>query len=77
MVLQLACRPIYAADLEPVPAYTAPPVAVYNWTGFYIGINGGYAFGTATPMGLFTDSFSAFSISTNGWLAGATAGAQI
>ena len=28
-------------------------------------------------MGLFTDSFSAFSINANGWLAGATVGAQI
>jgi outer membrane immunogenic protein len=34
-----------AADLpvkaQPVP----PPVVVYNWTGFYIGANGGYSWG--------------------------------
>jgi outer membrane immunogenic protein len=29
-----------AADM-PVKAAFMPPVAVYNWTGFYIGINGG------------------------------------
>jgi outer membrane immunogenic protein len=75
--LQLGCGFAYAADLEPVPAYAAPPIAAYNWTGIYLGANGGYAFGQSTPMGLFTDSFSAFSINANGWLAGATVGAQI
>jgi outer membrane immunogenic protein len=35
-----------AADL-PARAYKAPPVAVsYNWTGFYLGVMGGYAFGS-------------------------------
>lgn len=35
-----------AADLA--PAYKAPPPAVavpYNWTGFYVGLNGGYGWG--------------------------------
>jgi outer membrane immunogenic protein len=41
-----------AADLSrsPPPAYypkAAVMVPVYNWTGFYIGINGGGAFGTS------------------------------
>ena len=41
-----------AADLPPrmapQPYYKAPiAVPVYNWTGFYIGINGGGAFGTS------------------------------
>jgi outer membrane immunogenic protein len=35
-----------AADLS-VPRYTPPAVAaVYNWTGFHIGANGGYGWGT-------------------------------
>ena len=42
-----------AADLarpEPVPYYPKAPVFVppYNWTGFYIGINGGGAFGSSS-----------------------------
>lgn len=48
--------PSFAADLRaPVykaPAYVAP---VFSWTGFYLGINGGYAWGHSdwnnTPMG--------------------------
>ena len=36
-----------AADL-PVKAPMMAPVAVYNWTGFYIGGNAGYSWGRAT-----------------------------
>jgi outer membrane immunogenic protein len=41
-----------AADLSrrPPPPTKAPPTAyptTYNWTGFYLGVNGGYAFGTS------------------------------
>ncbi len=41
--------PAAAADMAARPMYTkAPPMiaAVYNWTGFYVGINGGGAFGS-------------------------------
>ena len=34
-----------AADLPPAPRYKAAPIAVpmmYNWSGFYVGANGGY-----------------------------------
>jgi outer membrane immunogenic protein len=39
-----------AADLSP-HVYTKAPAAetVYNWTGFYVGLNAGYAWGTADP----------------------------
>jgi outer membrane immunogenic protein len=41
-----------AADLpRPAPQPYAPPAAyapVYNWTGFYVGLNGGGAFGTSS-----------------------------
>jgi outer membrane immunogenic protein len=61
-----------AADLPPRPApapyYKAPVVApVYNWTGFYIGINGGGGFGRSAwdPTGGFN---------TSGGLVGGTIG---
>lgn len=35
-----------AADLPAkAPVYKAPPLLMYNWTGFYIGINGGGGWG--------------------------------
>jgi outer membrane immunogenic protein len=69
-----------AADLPPPPpAPRAPatyvPVAapVYNWSGIYIGLNGGYGFGNSTwtdpTAGIATPSFD-----TKGWLAGGTVG---
>jgi outer membrane immunogenic protein len=44
----LFAAPALAADLParmPVKAAPAPIVAVYNWTGFYIGAHGGYGWG--------------------------------
>ena len=40
-----------AADM-PVkgPVYKAPPVVMYNWTGFYVGINGGYGWGRSNQI---------------------------
>lgn len=74
--------PAHAADLPIAPSY--PPVAapvvvqrVYNWTGIYFGLNGGYTFGQSTPMSLFSDSYTAFNYDANGWLGGLTAGAQM
>jgi outer membrane immunogenic protein len=42
-----------AADLprrapSPAPAAVAVPAAAYNWTGFYIGVNGGYGWAGAS-----------------------------
>src|SRR6185437_1118036 len=40
-----------AADMPTkAPIYKAPPavVAPYNWTGFYLGVNGGYGWGQTT-----------------------------
>lgn len=39
--------PAMAADLPPAPSYKAPAMipAVYDWSGFYVGLNGGW--GTA------------------------------
>jgi hypothetical protein len=61
-----------AADLPPrmapQPYYKAPvAVPVYNWTGFYIGINGGGGFGSST-----WDRTGSFH--TSGGLVGGTVG---
>jgi outer membrane immunogenic protein len=43
--------PAFAADLSR-PAFKAPAFAApFNWTGFYVGINGGYAWGTSNWTG--------------------------
>jgi outer membrane immunogenic protein len=65
-----------AADLPPPvappprapAAYMPAPAPYYNWTGIYVGINGGYNFGTYSPNAPFT------STSLNGFLIGGTLG---
>jgi outer membrane immunogenic protein len=44
VALGMAVGPASAADLAARPVYKAPPMvaAVYDWSGFYIGINGGW-----------------------------------
>ncbi len=66
----------FAADLpRPVPPPVVPaaflPPPVFTWSGIYIGVNGGYSWGTTTPAlgGLSGDGFS-----TNGVVAGGTIG---
>jgi outer membrane immunogenic protein len=70
--------PAFAADLPPpvappprAPVAYIPPAPAFTWSGFYIGLNGGYAFGQSnwtSPMG----STGWFNV--NGPLAGATIG---
>jgi outer membrane immunogenic protein len=73
------CVAAQAADLPMPPAYQPPPVVVpvYNWTGFYVGVNGGYGWGNQDPFNILTNRFDAFSVPFNGWMFGGTAGAQI
>jgi outer membrane immunogenic protein len=70
----LALPAAHAADLplNPPPSYKAPMIApYYNWSGFYVGVNGGYGFGTSQHQvpGVATNSYS-----TSGAVAGVTAG---
>ena len=48
------------------PAYVAP---YYNWTGLYLGINGGYGWGRSS-----WDGFGSGTFGTSGGLIGVTAG---
>jgi outer membrane immunogenic protein len=60
-----------AADLSVAPLYKAPPpqiTQVYNWTGFYLGANGGGGWGHS-----WWDA-NATGINTSGGLVGGTAG---
>jgi|HubBroStandDraft_1064217.scaffolds.fasta_scaffold153366_1 outer membrane immunogenic protein len=78
-----------AADLPPPVAPRAPAtyvpttVPVYNWSGIYIGANGGYAFGTSSwndPTGVLAfppGAIATGNFNTNGWLAGGTVGGNV
>jgi outer membrane immunogenic protein len=75
----LSVSPALAADLPPpgpapvAPAYyKSPEPAYYNWSGFYLGINGGGAFGTSTWNDPVFGSTGGFS--TSGFLVGGTVG---
>jgi outer membrane immunogenic protein len=71
-MLALGVVAAQAADLpRAMPAKAAPvysPVPVYNWTGPYVGINGGGGWGHAS------EAFSGTSHTISGGLAGATLG---
>ena len=65
-----AVAPAQAADLSVAPLYKAPPVVAapaYNWSGFYVGLNGGGGWGTSNWD-------SAGSLNLSGAVAGGTAG---
>jgi outer membrane immunogenic protein len=73
-VLLVATGPVLAADL-PKPILSAPPPAtVYNWTGFYLGINGGFGDGNSNWTDGAVGETGRFPIS--GYLVGGTVGAN-
>ena len=68
---------LMAADLPlRAPVVARAPLA-YNWTGLYLGINGGYAWGNQDPFDVITNRFDSFSDRLNGWTFGGTVGAQV
>jgi outer membrane immunogenic protein len=77
LALAAAMGPAAAADLPPrLPVTKAPayiPPSVYNWTGFYIGVNGGYGWGQSEHndalLGVATGDFD-----LSGALVGGTVG---
>jgi outer membrane immunogenic protein len=79
----------WAADMTPAPVYTKAPAVVppaaFRWSGFYLGVNGGYGWGedpvalSSTPTGLLTQGINAgvlpSSLATNPQ--GGVAGGQV
>ena len=76
----------FAADLPPGPppppprapvAYIPAPPPVYDWTGIYVGINGGWGWGTANGRRRCPAGGNSFSnANDNGGIIGATFGAN-
>jgi outer membrane immunogenic protein len=68
-----------AADLpqRPAPAPLLAPTPAYNWTGIYVGLNGGYGWGNQDPLNLISNRFDGSSVGFSGGVFGGTAGAQI
>jgi outer membrane immunogenic protein len=83
VLLSVVAGHALAADITPMPAPSPPPmyapaavIPIYNWTGFYIGLNGGGAFGQSNwtnPGSLFAPTGN---FTVDGFLAGGTVGAN-
>jgi outer membrane immunogenic protein len=74
--LALSAIAAQAADMprtNPAPSYKAPVEAPFSWTGFYFGLNGGYAWGRSSWSDpLFTPGSGSFN--TSGGLLGGQLG---
>ena len=62
-------RPSYKTPLAPPILYEAP----FSWTGFYVGVNGGYMWGSSQWSG----SGGTFEVAPKGFLGGGTLGFNI
>jgi outer membrane immunogenic protein len=81
VIVALIGTPALAADMAvkaPPPASVAP---AYGWTGFYVGGNAGYAWGTTTAIddpnptgGCWASCGATFNTTTNGFTGGGQAG---
>jgi outer membrane immunogenic protein len=71
--------PTFAADLpmRNPDQQLISPIPVYNWTGFYAGLNAGYSWGQQNPLALLSSNFDKYDYNVNGGMAGGTFGGQI
>jgi len=69
--------PGFAADLSIAPIYKAPPLPLTSWTGTYVGISGGGAWGSAVVRNDFTGGDQTPRFDSNGGIVGATAGTNV
>src|SRR5262245_40762928 len=84
-LVALSGLPAAAADLPArAPIMRAPPIEVWNWTGFYLGGNGGYSWGrsdtdlsfttTGLPITAPAGSVISNEFDLKGWVAGGQVG---
>lgn len=69
-----------AADLGPAPSYKAPAYVspAFSWSGFYVGLNGGYGWGSLDfdgggsldPKGLLIGGTLGYNLQTGSWVWG-------
>lgn len=72
-----APTPAGAADLSIAQIYKAPPAPVSNWTGSYVGVSGGGAWGSAVVRNELTGADQTPRIDLGGGLIGITSGFNI
>jgi len=66
--------PGYAADLSIAPIYKAPPLPMSSWSGSYVGISGGGAWGSAVVRNQFTGADQTPRLDAGGGIFGVTTG---
>jgi outer membrane immunogenic protein len=74
--LVVASEVAVAADLArrpapPAVAVKAPPLPIFDWSGFYVGVHGGYGWGDAS---ITYPGFASTGFNANGWLVGGLVG---
>ncbi len=75
----MLAAPAMAADLRPMPVKAAPVpvVAMYSWTGCYIGGHVGYAWGKKKDFTADGDPFPEFNHDIDGFIAGGQIGCNL